>query len=459
MMGAETASPSTVGAVGRTWRAPNFGGEKRPGYRMLEMELNYSASIKHNDFDAARAIDRIVIINDLSEAKGGATGLALLAARLLVERGLSVTYICGDDAANIDPQYEGVSFVPVGGETIMQSSKLRAMYNGIHNRKTIATIRNWIAENDTPNTVYHLHGWSKILSPSVFIALKSIYHRLIVHAHDFFIACPNGAFFDYKKSEICRRTPLGPACLATQCDKRNYAQKLWRSGRQVAVSHSGVAGKDGPRIVMIHDAMRSFLRNGGYSDERLSSIRNPYRILSDTRIRVEDNSDIFFIGRIEEEKGIEDLARASRLAGVKLRVIGHGPLSERLEKEFPEIDWLGWRRPTEIADLVKTARCTVLPSRYPEPFGLVALEALTSGIPVLFSKDAFLAEEANAGGYAFAADTRDHQALASLLRRIMAMSRREIQTMSELAFQNSSKLATTPQQWAEALILEYLSVI
>jgi glycosyltransferase involved in cell wall biosynthesis len=210
---------------------------------------------------------------------------------------------------------------------------------------------------------------------------------------------------------------------------------------------------------MIHDAMRPFLENSGYSKDRLVTIRNPFRILSQTRIPVENNSDIFFIGRVEEEKGIEDLALASRLAGVRLRVIGHGPLSERLEGEYPEIDWLGWRKPSEISELVRSARCTVLPSRYPEPFGLVALEALTSGIPVLFSKDAFLAKEANAAGYAFSTNTRDHQELASALRRISAMPKLELQAMSELAFNKSSQLATTPEQWTDALLAEYLAVI
>lgn len=423
--------------------------DRDPGYRPAPL----------NGHGGSEPIDRVVIINDLSEAKGGATGLALLAARLLVQRGVPVTFICGDDASHIDPQYDGVEFVPVGGKTIMQSTRLRAFRDGIYNKSTVEKIRSWIASNDSARTVYHLHGWSKILSPSVFEALRPIYPRLIMHAHDFFLACPNGAFFNYQSKEICSLKPLSRGCLLTQCDKRNYQQKLWRSARQISVRRSRITGPAGPRMVMIHDSMRPYFSHSGFSDDRMVVIRNPFQALSASRIKAEENGDIFFIGRIEEEKGIEDLVAASRLANIKLRVIGHGPLSAKLQADYPDIDWLGWRKQAEIGELLKAARCAVLPSRYPEPFGLVALEALTSGIPVLFSSHAFLAQEAVADGYAFVADTRDHHEFAKVLGRIESMPKHEMQAMSERAFDRSPRLANTTERWTDLLQQEYAAVL
>ena len=47
------------------------------------------------------AIDRVVIINDLSEARGGATAIALESLRLLEEQGIETAFISGDDGAGL----------------------------------------------------------------------------------------------------------------------------------------------------------------------------------------------------------------------------------------------------------------------------------------------------------------------------------------------------------------------
>ena len=46
---------------------------------------------------SADAIDQVVVINDASVAKGGATGMVLEMLRHLDERGLKTIFICGDD--------------------------------------------------------------------------------------------------------------------------------------------------------------------------------------------------------------------------------------------------------------------------------------------------------------------------------------------------------------------------
>ena len=55
---------------------------------------------------------------------------------------------------------------------------------------------------------------------------------------------------------------------------------------------------------------------------------------------------------------------------------------EALARQYPEVAFLGWRSREEMADLVGDARLLAMPSRYPEPFGLVALEAMAAGLPV-----------------------------------------------------------------------------
>jgi len=47
--------------------------------------------------------------------------------------------------------------------------------------------------------------------------------------------------------------------------------------------------------------------------------------------------------------------------------------------DFPEIELMGWKSKQEIAQLCREARALIMPSRWRETFGLVALEAAMSG--------------------------------------------------------------------------------
>lgn len=158
-------------------------------------------------------IDRVVVIDDYSVARGGATGLAVLSAKLFRGLDIPVTYICGDDAANAELAALGVSMVGLNSRDLLSAERAKAFVTGIHNGAATRMVANWIAAKDTVNTVYHIHGWHQILSPALFRALAPVARRSVVHAHDFFTACPNGAFFDYQAQEIClRRARRGLPC-------------------------------------------------------------------------------------------------------------------------------------------------------------------------------------------------------------------------------------------------------
>lgn len=400
-------------------------------------------------------VSRVVVINDASVARGGATGLALLSIRMLRARGLAVTYIVGDTGDAPELRELGVEVVAVGGRQLVLENRLKAASRGIYNAAARDIVSGWISANDEPGTVYHLHGWSKILSPAIFDALRPVASRTVIHAHDFFLACPNGAYMDYQKSEPCERVPLGLDCLVTNCDKRSYGQKLWRAARQAVVRYRFDQKAAWSAIVMIHEKMGPYLARAGYAPSLLTTLRNPVEPFSSQRIRAELNGDFFFVGRVEAEKGIEDLIGAAELANVPLKVVGDGPLRDRLERDHPTVQFFGWRSREEIAELLVTARAVVMPSRYPEPFGLVAAEAVYSGIPVILSQTAFLGEEVDKGGVGFVCDGRDRESFAGVLARVRDMPESDVRVMSEHAFARLVGLANDVDTWIDNLLSLY----
>ena len=404
-------------------------------------------------------IDRVVIIDDYSTARGGATALAVLSAKLFRGLDIPVTYICGDDAANAELVALGVSMVGLNSRDLLSAERAKAFVTGIHNGAAVRMVAGWIAANDTANTVYHVHGWHQILSPAIFRALLPVARRCAVHAHDFFTACPNGAFFDYQAQEICLRRPLGGSCIATACDKRSYSHKLWRVARGSNILRLLKDQADFGRIILLHEKMASFLVGAGYRPERLTTIRNPVAPLSIKRIEAEANDEFVFIGRLDEEKGVEDAVAATRRAGVRLCVIGDGPLMPLVAASGDHVRAVGWQSHAEIGPTIRNARALLMPSRYPEPFGLVAIEAARSGLPVILSRSAFLAEEMERAGMALSCDTADERAFADTLTRFSEMPSHEVRAMSERAFRLSPDLASTHEEWRDALLAEYHSLI
>lgn len=394
-------------------------------------------------------IERIVQINDLSDPKGGASKLAVDAACALAARGHQVTFITGDEGCSPRLDRAGVEIVALGHERLLARGRLRGAVTGLWNREAQAMVRNWIDANDTGRTVYHLHGWSQILSPSVFSALEPVRGRLVLSAHDFFLACPNGAFASMKSGAVCPHAPLSQACLTTPCDRDGSAQKIWRSVRHLLQRHAFDAPSS-PPILAIHEAMRPYLIRGGIPSGAIAALPNPVTPFSSERIKAESNRAVLFVGRLEETKGPDLAAEAAALAGAPLTIVGEGPLAAKIRARHPRAQLLGRRSPEEIRTIANAARLLVMPSRYPEPFGLVAMEAAWSGLPVLLADTALLAPDLVRCGAGLAVDPRDTAAFADAIRRL-ATCDATTRAMSRAAFYKTRSLALTPEAWIQRI--------
>jgi glycogen(starch) synthase len=107
-------------------------------------------------------------------------------------------------------------------------------------------------------------------------------------------------------------------------------------------------------------------------------------------------------GRVQYEKGFQVLARAigtlrPRIPDVTCTIAGRGSYLPELQTQIDVegvsdlIHLPGFVSDDDLRDLVHRAGCVVIPSLY-EPFGLVALEALAAGAPLIVARTGGLAE-------------------------------------------------------------------
>lgn len=402
---------------------------------------------------------RIVIVNDASMARGGATVLALMAAKAMAKRGHEVIWLTGDSGDNPDLAAHGIEVIALGAKALLELSRGRAVFAGIRNAPAAEMVRTFIAERDTPETVYHVHSWAQIFSPALFTALAPVAGRTLIHAHDMFLACPNGVFMDYRRDEVCTRVPLSLACIGTNCDKRSYVQKLWRVARQ-RVLWQALGDVDAwGGILVIHPAMKPRLARAGFAQSNMYPVRNPVLPYSSTRIAAENNTELVYVGRLEADKGVGELAAAAARTGVALTMVGDGALRAEIETRYPQVHVTGWVESHEIGAYAARARALVMPSRHPEPFALVIAEAVASGLPVLVAETALMSGEVEAGGVGFAFDTFGRESIDATLRRMMALPAEDLRRMSERGFSGEVALGNTPEGWIDALEVEYERVI
>jgi len=400
---------------------------------------------------------RLVIINDSGVTAGGATKLALDAALGAAGRGWDVTYLT--QAGDMDARLEaaGVKVHGIEGARVSRDNPRAAMRTGLWNKAALDAVMDFIAQNDTPDTVYHLHNWAHFLSPAIFKALRPVEDRLVLTTHDYFLACGNGGQYDFQKNEVCTRVGNSLPCLTTQCDRQSAAHKAWRVARHAVRSNVFPLKRFHGQVAVIHHRQGPFFERAGLPPKRIRTIANPIEPYATSRIPAEKNNSVLFIGRLGVEKGADVAAEAARQAGMKMVFAGNGPMSEDLAREYPDAHFAGFCNREQLADLAAEARCVIVPSRLAEPFGLVAGEALWSGLPVLISGVAFLSGDIVDAGAGLTFDPLKIDTVVAALAEIRDNTPR-VEQMSRAAFSNTATLANTLDSWLDAYDALYRSV-
>jgi phosphatidyl-myo-inositol alpha-mannosyltransferase len=137
------------------------------------------------------------------------------------------------------------------------------------------------------------------------------------------------------------------------------------------------------------------------------------------------NPTIFFLGRHEERKGLAVLLRAFRALpdGIRLWIGGDGPDRPQLRAEYREdsrISWLGRVSDAEKLARMRGASVVCAPSLHGESFGVVLIEAMAAGTPVVASAIDGYRNVATDGLDAVLVPPGDADALAAALRKVLS---------------------------------------
>lgn len=325
----------------------------------------------------------VLIVGDFADINGGQAKVAIDSARLLAEAGMNVVFFAAAGPVSPALEHPAIRVVCLGQDTLMSNpSRLDAMLSGIWNARALRALRAEIAALDPARSVLHCHGWAKALSPSVGRALGSGRIPVLYTMHEYFLACPNGGFFDYRRQSICTRRALSIDCITTNCDARHVSHKVWRVVRSAVARQAGRLPGGLTDVAYISGTQLKAMKPYLPPSARLHSLPNPV-VAGGPPVEAARNEAFVFVGRLSPEKGGLQFAQAAHAAGVRAVFVGDGPEASAIRAANPNATITGWLPPDEVQAQLARARALVFPSLWYEGQPLVPIEALLRGIPVV----------------------------------------------------------------------------
>lgn len=339
----------------------------------------------------------VVVLNDFCHVQGGASKVAIDEAVGLARSGVTVIFLGAVGPVSPELRHPLLTVECLEQNELIDFTRHPGVaFQGLWNLKAARHMRALLRQLPRDRTVVHLHGYTKALTTSPVRIAKQMGVPVVCTLHDFFAACPNGAFFDYGRETPCSKRALSARCVATQCDKRRYAHKLFRVVRTLVQRHGGRF----PGAIEHYISLST--RSGAVLSPYLPRTAQVHRLPNITDVAVQapiapaENRTLLYVGRLDPEKGVRLLAETAGRLGLRVVFVGDGPLRPLIEA-IPGLSVTGWLPREEVWQQLAQARCLVFPSLWYETYGLTVTEAASRGIPAIVSDVSAAAERIEEG--------------------------------------------------------------
>lgn len=128
-----------------------------------------------------------------------------------------------------------------------------------------------------------------------------------------------------------------------------------------------------------------------------------YFDLTDFEFNDQPDEYLLFIGRLVPHKGYMTALRIASDLNMPIKIAGQGDTG--FLKEYPNAEYVGVVGPRERKELYRNAKVTLVPTKYLEPFGGVAVESMLSGTPVVATDFGAFVETVSEGISGYRANT------------------------------------------------------
>lgn len=343
---------------------------------------------------------RVTLISDEWRRNGGVASYLRRLASALAARGDAVQVVHNDRGAEPEP---GVRDDFAAGSTTYGGAAREAL-------DLVAAFH--------PDVV-HIQGCNNF----AFEAALRARHRATktLHVYDF---CPSNTKFHHATGRECAH-PTGAMCLPRmgykRCTTSRRPHVWWRQQRRAADANRNNAGY--ARVIVASEHVRRQAIATGYPPAQVTVV--PY-FVGPEHAAVPAPRTVLTGGRLTREKGfdlfIDAMARVPK--PWTAIVAGDGMERAALERRarsagLDDLVFAGWQDEAGMRALYARASVVVMPSRWPEPSGIIGLEAMAHGRPVAAYAVGGIPEWLDDGRTGILAEPGSVASLASAIARLL----------------------------------------
>jgi glycosyltransferase involved in cell wall biosynthesis len=302
---------------------------------------------------------RILHINDRLSARGGADWHMLGVVGAQADKHDVCLAVASDD---------GTATAPCPLELVP----------GLDARTATDTGLDEVASRFKPDII-HLHN---IMNPKVLEWAHDKSALVTIQDHRMF--CPGRGKLT-KAGAVCT-TPMSRGTCRSCFDDEDYF------GRIMDVTEGRLQALSPLPITVLSNYMKRELVTVGVPAQQITVIPPFVHGIAETPEEPPLEPCILFAGRLVHAKGIWDAVEAWRRSAIDLPLVFAGTGSQRNDLERAGFQVTGWLPHWQLSRRYQAAQTVIFPPRWQEPFGIVGLEALALGTPVVAWESGGIAE-------------------------------------------------------------------
>jgi len=320
--------------------------------------------LQHDDMTYSDGKERVLVVHNAYQQRGGEDSVVESEVRLLEERGHEVAVYSRDN------------------HDVGSLSGLHLAAQTIWSVRTRGDIRRLV--RDFRPDVVHAHNTFPLISPSLYWEAAAARIPVIQTLHNFRLLCPQGLLL--RDGRICRdcvgHVPWRAALHS--CYRDSLKASAAAAGMMTAHRVLGTWSSKVDRYIALNDFCREQFVAGGLPRDRICVKPNFVDVPAPGQAQ---RRGFLFVGRLSKEKGVGTLAAASAglAAAERVSVIGEGPESGLFDG-IARVDLLGARDAHGVLDSMTKAAALVIPSIWYENFPRTLVESFACGLPVIASR-------------------------------------------------------------------------
>jgi len=353
---------------------------------------------------------------------GGAENIALNLTKKFIDKGNRVVVITTN--AEIQSNhihklaFENIEVYQIGFRPIEKVSP----FLGVYNPFILKTLKGFLLENKFE--IAHLHNIHNCFSFGIISLLRKFGVRIFFTAHDSYI------LYSGKYSQgVHEKSMQSLPSVDFRINSLQSFKKNWKRFNPFKSIYVNLQLKKVEKIVCVSRELETFLNsneihktitiNNGIEsvpktfEDDINNFRNKLKLTP-------NDSIVLFIGRISGEKGIDIIIKLAKTLeqkrpDIKFLVIG----KEIDDLKLSNVINFGWLEQDEINIAYSSAKATLVPSMYLDPFPTVILESMRASTPVIISSYSGGKEAIDSNINGFVVNPFDTDLIRKLIIRIV----------------------------------------